>query len=165
MNDADKRQLYNALGTVTNLTAHLSNLLGRAPRATKYWTDVLKKNGEWEAAKKANMKAAITLIAKLTKDAKVVSKDLENCAREAGDAKLLAKYPTGKAYRDQVVVKRLASAKAFDQNGAKFVSAMMSVLGSGLYPGMRDVDPKVTVDSIKNFSSYFNEMRIELAKL
>jgi hypothetical protein len=166
MNDADKAKLYSALGTITNLTAQLSNLAGRGPRAAKYWTEaVKKKDSTLDAAQKQKLKAAIAAIEKLTKDAKVVAKDLEACGKEAGDAALLAKCATGKAYRDTVVAKRLASSKAFDQGAHQFLLGMKGVLGGSMYPGMREPDAKVTVDSLTNFSSYYNEMRIGLAKL
>jgi hypothetical protein len=166
MNDADKKKLYNALGLITNMTAQLSNLGGRAPRAAKYWADALKKkDSTLDAAQKQKLKGAIVAIEKLTKDAKVVAKDLETCGKEAGDAALLAKYATGKEYRDKVVAKRLASSKAFDQSAHQFLLGMKSVLSGGMYPGMGEVDPKVTVDSLANFSSRYNEMRIGLAKL
>jgi hypothetical protein len=165
MNDADKKQLYSALSIIVNMEAQLTNMMGRSARAAKYWAEAGKKNTTMDEKQKQNLKAAINGIAQLTKDAKVVLKDLNSCAKEASDAKVLAKYGSGKEYRDKVVVKRLASARSFDQNGGKFVLNLMSVLGGGLYPGMRDVDPKVTVDSVKEFSSYFNKMRIELAKL
>ncbi|MDP9091886.1 MAG: hypothetical protein M3N95_02835 [Actinomycetota bacterium] len=166
MNDADKKKLHSALGIITNLTAHLSNLAGRSPRAAKYWAEALnKKDSSLDAAQKQKLKNAIAAIEKLTKDAKVVAKDLEACGREASDAALLAKFATAKQFRDTVVAKRLASSKAFDQNAHQFLLSMKGILGSNMYPGMRDADPKVTVDSLANFSSYYNEMRIGLAKL
>jgi hypothetical protein len=164
MNDADKKQLYTALGIITNLDAQLSNLASRSTRAGKYWADAYKTNKTLDPKQKQNLKAAIEAIAKLTKDAKIVGKDLDACAKDAGAANL-AKYATGKEFREKVVVKRLASAKAFDQTGGKFLLNLMSVLGSGMYPGQSEADPKVTVNSVKNFSDYYNKMRIELAKL
>jgi hypothetical protein len=165
MNDADKKQLYNALSIIVNMEAQLTNMMGRSARAAKYWAEAGKKNTSMDEKQKQSLKAAIAGIAQLTKDAKVVLKDLNTCAKEAGNTAFLAKYPSGKEYRDKVVVKRLASAKAFDQNGGKFLLNLMNVLGSSMYPGMHEADPKVTVDSVKGFSSYYNKMRIELAKL
>jgi hypothetical protein len=140
-------------------------MVGRSGRAAKYWEEAAKKNSDEENKKK--IAAAASDITKLTKDAKTVLKDLAACAKDATDAKLAAYSGSGKDFREKVAMKRLASAKKLEADGMRFVNGLKNILpgGGGLWPGMNDVDPKVTVESLTNFSHYWNEMRIELAKL
>ena len=165
MNDADVKKLYAALSITVNLEAQLKNFQSRSGRAGKAWTGWLK-TGQRDAQQTTDMKAALAALAKLTKDASVVLKDLDKAAKDAGNKQTLAKYATGKEYRDKVLVKQLASVVAWDQNGTKFVTSMTKVIPPFLYPKPAGgVDETVTHDSVTTFQHYHAEMKKALAQL
>jgi hypothetical protein len=162
MNDADKKRLSTAIATSMNLQADLTNMIGRGPRAAKFWAEQAKRTN-FDAAQKKKLKDISAVTLKLVKDAKVVVKDLHTLHIESN--KLYDKFGSGKEFRDKHVAKRLATSRALDQNATKMVLALKSVLGGGLWPGMREVDPKVVVDSLEEFSRRFGEMRIDLGRV
>ncbi|MDT4894180.1 MAG: hypothetical protein QOE97_3215 [Pseudonocardiales bacterium] len=165
MNDADKKKLYQGVAILVNMEAPLNNMIGRSARAAKHWTELVKANKTLDEKQRAAMKRVVTGVTKLTTDAKTVLKDLNALGTDAGNAKLLAAAPTAKEFRDKVVSKRLASSKKFDQDAHQVLLDLKGVLGGSLFIGMNDVDVKVTVNSLNDFSSSYNKMRIELAKL
>jgi hypothetical protein len=167
MNDAEKTKLYTAVRTIVNMESELRNMIGRSARAAKFWDDTAKSSKGMDANQKKKLRDAAASIVKLTRDAKVVLKDLDSALKDSRDAKVLATCATGKEFRDKVLVKRLASARKFDTDAMSTMNAITTVLGGGdgLWPGMNEVDPKVTINSIKQFSSYFTAMRLGLAKL
>jgi hypothetical protein len=166
MNDADVKKLYNALSITVNIEAHLNNMLGRGARAGKAWTGWAKAKDR-DAAKATKMKDALSLLSKLLKDAKIVLRDLDKATREAGNKQNLDKYATGKEYRDKILAKQLASLRAWEQNGTKFITIMNGLVPPFPFPkpGKPPVDETVTYDSVTNFLHYYGEMKKELAKL
>jgi hypothetical protein len=165
MNDAEKKKLYQGVAILVNMEVPLNNMIGRSSRAAKHWSEQVKANKTLDDKQRAAMKRVVEGVGKLTTDAKTVLKDLNSLGKDAGNAQLLAAAPTAKEFREKVVAKRLASSKKFDQDAHKVLLDLMSVLGGKLYIGMGDVDIKVTVNSLNDFSSTYNKMRIELAKL
>jgi hypothetical protein len=163
MIDADKKKLRQAIVITVNLQSDLTNLQSRGTRAAKYWAEQAARPN-FDAKQKAQLKKISAMALKLVKDAKVVIKDLHTLGMESND-KLFDKFATGKEYRDKHVAKRLASSRALDTNATTFVSSLNSVIGGGLWPGMKTVDPQVTVDSLKEFSRRFGEMRMELGRV
>ena len=163
MNDADVDKLYDALRISVNLEAQLTNFLSRGGRATKAWAGWLKTSTV-DAGAKAQMKEALTALAKMGKDAKIVLKDLDK-ATKAADKATLAKYKTGKEYRDKVLSKQLASVRTWDQNCNKFMTSMAKVVPPFGYPNNRGVDETATYGAVKNFQHYYDEMSKGLAKL
>lgn len=164
MDDADVKKLYSALAITVNLEAQLTNFLSRGGRATKAWTGWLK-TANVEAAQKAQMKEALIALTKLGKDAKIVLKDLDKATKDAGNKTTLAKYKTGKEYRDKVLSKQLASVRAWDQNCNKFMTSIAKVVPPFGYPNNRGVDETATYGAVKNFQHYYDEMSKGLAKL
>lgn len=165
MNDAEKNKLHGAVRTIVNMEGELRNMIGRSPRAAKFWDDAAKSNKGLDANQKKKLRDASAAIMKLTSAAKVVLKDLDGALKDSGDAKQLAAYATGKEFRDKVLAKRLASSRKFDADASSTMNAITTILGDTMWPGMSAVDPKVTINSIKQFSAYFNAMRLDLAKL
>ena len=166
MKDADVDQLYDALRITVNLEAQLTNFLGRAERAGKAWAN-WAKDSKRSPEQSTTMKAALATLGKMAKDAKLVLKDLDKATKEA-NKQALAKYATGKEYRDKVLVKQHASVRTWEQNGTKFVAQMSKVVPPFPFPkatSAQGVDETVTVDSAKNFSHYLAEMQKSLAKL
>jgi hypothetical protein len=166
MNDADVKKLYGALAITVNLEAQLTNFIGRSGRAGKAWSGwVIEKGRDPEAA--VNMKTTLSALSKLVKNAKVVLKDLDKATKEAGNKATLAKYATGKDYRDKVLTKQLASVRAWDQNCAAFMTSMSQVVPPFPYPKPTGagVDETVTYDSIKNYMHYYSEMKKDLDQL
>ncbi|HKC28705.1 MAG TPA: hypothetical protein VKB75_11905 [Jatrophihabitans sp.] len=166
MNDADTKKLYAALAITVNLEAQLTNFLGRSGRAGKAWTGWLK-SAKPDPAQAAEMKTALSTLSKMMKDAKLVLKDLDKATREAGNKATLAKYATGKEYRDKVLAKQLTSVRAWDQNCTKFIASMTKVVVPFPYPKPTGagVDETVTFNSAKNFVQYYDEMKKGLAQL
>lgn len=163
MDDTEMDKLATAVPIVVNMEAQLKNLSGRVDRAIKVWSKAASDSTD--AANKQKLKVAVIEMTRLAKDAKVVLKDLNSLAKDSGNAKILASCPTAKAFRDTVANKRLASSKAWDDKAMQFSTAMLRILGGRMYPGMGDVDVKVTMQSIKNFNHYYNEMRVAFAKV
>jgi hypothetical protein len=166
MKDADVDKLHAALRITINLEAQLKNFQSRGGRAGKNWTLWLKdkkRTPEHVAA----MKPALTTLAKMAKDAKVVLKDLDKATKDAGRKDVLAKYATGKEYRDKVLVKQLASVRTWDQDCAKFIASIGKCVPPFPFPAgvPGAVDEKVTYEAMKNYQHYFDEMQKELAKL
>ena len=165
MNDADVKAVHAAVSIMVNMEAHLNNLLGRSSRAAKFWADQAKTNKGMDAAQKKKMKDAAEAIPGLAKTAKTVLKDLDLMAKAASTANL-ANYASGKDFRDKVAVGHLASSKKFDLDGTTFVTNLKAVIGPKMpYPGKGLPDPQVTVESMTNFSHYYNEMKIAFGKL
>jgi hypothetical protein len=166
MNDADVNKLYTALRITVNIEAQLTNFIGRSTRAGKNWAGWLK-SGQRDPAAATAMKDALSTLSKLIKDAKLVLKDLDKATKEAGNKQTLAKHATGKAYRDTVLTKQLASLRTWEQNSTKFMTSMSKTVPPFPYPKpvQPPVDETVTYDSIKNFLHYYGEMKKELAKL
>lgn len=165
MNDADIDKLYDALRITVNLEAQLANFLNRSTRAGKKWAGWAASKDR-SAEQKANMKAALTPLSALVKNAKLVLKDLDK-ATKAASKQALAKYPSGKDYRDKVLTKQLASVRTWDQDGAKFLAAMAKVVPPFQFPkgDPQGVDEKVTFESVQTYAHYFGEMQKSLAKL
>lgn len=163
MNPTDTQKLQSALAVLTNVHAELANLVGRGLRASKAW--VTESENAKNPKVKAGTKQWAAALAQLMKQAKVVDKDLKQLGKEAGDAKLLGKYATAKEFRDKVVAKRLASSKAFDEAASRLVLAVLADGGDNLYPGMNNVDVKVSMNSMKNFNKRYNDLRISLGKV
>jgi hypothetical protein len=166
MKDADVDKLYAALRISVNLETQLTNFLSRGGRAGKNWT-VWVKDKKRTPEHVAAMKPALTTLAKMTKDAKVVVKDLDKATKNAANKDVLAKYATGKEYRDKVLVKQLASVRTWDQDCAKFIASINKCVPPFLFPAGAPggVDEKVTYESMKTYQHYFDEMQKELAKL
>jgi len=163
MNDSDKQKVGNAILVVMNIEGHLENLKKRGPAAVKTW--IRDANNTSDAALRQTLKSVIVPgLIKLLKDASSVRKDVGSLFKEGSDAGKLAKYATGKAFREKAT-RLLATAKAFEEKATSFHLALTSVLGGGMYPGMGDVAVKATVVALKSYSTYYNAIRIELGKL
>jgi hypothetical protein len=168
VNDADKKKLQTALMTITTLEGKLEDLMGRGPGAVKFWAGQAATNKGMTDKQRQTLKATyVPGMTKLVKDAKVVLKDLNSLYKEGSDAKVLASFATGKEFRDKAATKRLATMKAFDQSAAKFVLALTSFFGPGDtdYPGMAEAAVKPAVAALKGATTYYNTIRIDLAKL
>lgn len=161
-NDADKKKVGDAIVVITSIEGQLENVTKRSANAVKAWTETANTSNNPAVAKTIN-EVLVPFLKKLTSDAKPVLKDLAALYLEGSDAKLLAKYADWKAFREKATLK-LASSKALDVNASRLLLAVSTVLGGGFYPNLGNVDVKVTVDSLKNFSTYFNALRIALAK-
>ena len=162
MNDADKKKVFSAVAIVTNIEGQLKNIIGRGPNAAKEWGEDYKRSTDDEVKKKLKGDL-IPGMNSLVKDAKKVLKDLESLAKET-ETKKIAAYATGKDFRTKAT-KLLSSCKDYDVAASKLLLVLMNSLGNGLYPGMSSVDVQATVGYLKNFSTYYNSIRIELAKL
>lgn len=167
MNDADVKQLYRALAITVNLETQITNFLSRSGRAGKAWAGWAKEKGR-DPRKAAEMKTSLSELSKLMKNAKVVLKDLDKATKDASNKANLAKYATGKQYRDTVLTKQLASVRAWDQNCTAFITSMSQIVAPiALYPKPtgQGVDETVTYDSIKNYLHYYGEMKKGLDQL
>src|ERR1700726_2008042 len=98
MNDAEKNKLHTAVRTIVNMEGELRNMIGRSPRAAKFWDDTAKSSKGLDANQKKKLRDAAASVVKLTKDAKVVLKDLDGALKDSGDAKMLATCATGKEF-------------------------------------------------------------------
>lgn len=165
VNDADVDKLYSALSITTNIDGQMTNLLGRGARAGKFWASWLKESKR-EADAATNMKAALAALEKLLKDAKTVMRDLDKATKAANKA-TLAKYPTGKNYRDTVLTKQLASLQKWEQNATAFLASMAKVVPPFKFPKSPAAlaDTTVTYDSMTNYLHYYGEMKKQLAAL
>lgn len=164
MNDTDKKKLGTAIMQITSIEGQLENVIKRAPEGIKAWKETAGRTKD-AALKKKLTDQIIPQCNDLIKKAKSVLSDLKTLYKEGSDAKKLAGYPTGKEFRTKTA-KYLASAKALDEFGAKFVLLVTTAMGDpSLYPAMGDVGVKVTIDSLGNFSKYLTSFKIELAKL
>lgn len=166
MNDAEAKKIISALTNVVNIDAALSNFTNRSARAGKLWAQWGSKNGKAFPEGQAHMKLALGALSKMIKDAKLVRKDIDKLAKEASPT-ALAKYKTGKEYRDQVLRKRLASAKSFHQNSDKFVAEMAKVLDGFPFVTVQEggVDEKATFGYVQDFQHYYAAMDKGLSSL
>jgi hypothetical protein len=163
MDDADVKKLYSALAITVNLEAQLTNFQSRGGRAGKAWTAWLKATTV-DPPQKAQMKEALTALSSLAKTVKVVLKDLDKTTKDANKT-TLAKYSTGKEYRDKVLSKQLASVRAWDKDCNKFMTSIAKVVPPFRHPNDKAVDEKATYTAVQNFLHYYDEMSKGLAKL
>lgn len=164
MDDSDKTKLQSALSDVDSLLGQLSNINKRGQNAVKEWAQDVARSTDKDAQAKLKGKVMVPMV-KLLKTTKSVEKDLEALYKEGSDAKKLAAYADGKAFRTKALTKYLVSSKQFEYDALKLLADLQGLLGGGMYPGMGNTDVKATVESIKNFSKYYNAFRIDLAKL
>lgn len=167
MNDAEKQKIYNVLGNVTNLEAQLSNFSRHSANAGKYWA-TWAKDPNRAPQMVAAMKAALTALTKMTKNAKSVNKDLVKAAMAVKNGTTLDKYASAKDYRDKVLAKQLTSARTWDAEAAKFAQKMVNVLQMKEYKYPKNtgasVDETVTWDSVQHYINYMNQMKVALAQ-
>ena len=169
MNDVDKKKLQSALMTITTLEGKIEDVMKKGPRAAKFWLDeyAAKRPGQPEALQRKLKAVYAPGIMKLLKDAKVVLKDLDTLYKEAGSAKVLATYPTGKEFRLKVADKRLANLKKFDVSASQFVWAVTTHFGPSdpNYPGMSNEYVRPVIVGLQAVSQYYAAIRTDLAKL
>jgi ABC-type phosphate transport system auxiliary subunit len=164
MDDAQRNKLTNPISMVVSMRAELNNLSGRVGRAVAAWTQAVAD--QKDAKRKQALKARIKEIAELGKNAKAVIKDLDSLAADANNPKVLASCATAKVFRDTVAVKRLASSKAWDANAMRFSTDMLNIMGDRKeYPAWKDVDARITMQTITNFNEYYGKLRVAFAKV
>jgi hypothetical protein len=134
----------------------------RGPNAAKFWAEGASRQPDPKAAQ-AMKKVLAPSMLKLVKDAKKALQDLGSLYKLGSNEKNLAKFATGKEFRDKAT-KLLASSKAFDQNATAFQQELAK-LGGGLYPGSGETDVIVAVKSFNKFSALYNDIRIELGRI
>lgn len=162
MNDADKKKVGDAIGLINNIEGQLENVTKRGPNAAKRWADTAKTRSTPAVAKTIN-EVLVPSLKGVIAGAKPVLKDLAALYKEGTDAKRLATHADWKAFRAMATLK-LASCKALDVNATRLVAAWTATLKPGYLLDGNDVEVKATLDSLKNFSTYLNAMRIALAK-
>jgi hypothetical protein len=165
MNTADAKRLTDALGPLASMAVEATEFPARAKATADFWTGAAAQAGD--AAKKKSLAAAAAALTGLVKSSKVVLKDIGPMMQE----KRISGYAgTAKEYRDKVMTKGLASSKAFDLNAQRLIAHVVTIEDEPFkFRPKQDPPSKVnlvkTMDHLKGFSNYYNELRIGLAKL
>jgi hypothetical protein len=169
MDAADMKKLNDALGTaIVNIPNYLSNFLKRGAAAGKGWAGWATWVQSQDPAKTVEMKKALVLLSKMIKGGKVVDKDLHKLSKLV-NAKAMAKYPTGKDYRELVVYKHLLSLDAWVKSAVSF-KKIMNDLGADivLHPnraGAQHAAEIVTYDSVADLIKYYIVLQKALDKV
>jgi hypothetical protein len=163
VNAAEQKKLAAALAQLGQMEVQLNNLSKRGPRAGQALTVIAGETGD---DRKKAVKALAAGVTQIARDGKTVSKDIAAIFASATEKQLNAYGGTAKQYRDQVLAKRLVSSKSFDLNGQRVLLRIESMRDQrNEYPGWKDPDMIITVNSLKGFSENYNQMRILFAKL
>jgi hypothetical protein len=164
VNAAEQKKLAAALAQLGQMEVQLNNLSKRGPRAGQALAVIAGEPGD-DMRRKA-VKALAAGVTQIARDGKTVSKDIAAIFASATEKQLNAYGGTAKQYRDQVLAKRLVSSKSFDLNGQRVLLRIESMRDQrNEYPGWKDPDMIITVNSLKGFSENYNQMRILFAKL
>jgi hypothetical protein len=186
VNDPEFKKFIAALRPIVNLEAPLKNYLSRAPRAAKHWT-AQAKDARWSDQDVSRFKLSVATLGKLTKDAKTVLKDWEKITMTA-NPKGLAKYATGKEFRDKVLEKQLKSFESWDGGCEVFITAMTHLAKPAHAIAVADAakaqaikplpkphpvvsdpgqaaDQIATWEAITSYRHYFDQLTTALAKL
>jgi hypothetical protein len=166
MNAADQEKLYHALNQLAAMDGEVREFPARAKAAADYWTDAAAHTDD--AAKNKSLTAAAAAVTRLIKDGKVVVKDIGMVIKT--DKAISSYAGTAKQYRYKIVAKRLASAKSFDLDAQRLIANVVAMGGDPFkFNPKQDPASKVnvvkTMDHLKQFSNYYNELRVRLAKL
>jgi hypothetical protein len=165
MNTAENKKLTEALDPLAQMAVELTEFPARAKATADYWAGAAAQAGD--AAKKKSAAAAAAALTDLVKNSKVVLKDISPIM----EGKRISAYAgTAKEYRDKVMPKRLASAKAFDLNAQRLIAHVVTIENDPFkFRPKQDPPSKVnlvkTMDHLRDFSYSYNELRIRLAKL
>ena len=158
MDAADMRKLSDALGTaIVNIDNYFSNFMKHGAAGGKGWAQWAAESGR-DPAKAAEMKKCLALLSKMMKDGKAAQAGIKKL-RKLADTKTMAKYPTGKDYRDLVVYKHLLPLDAWAKSAVQFKKTMNTFTG-GLSPhpnfgNARFMNEIVTYNSTVELLDYY----------
>lgn len=163
MNPKDEEKIKAVAGMVTTVEGPLEDIARRAPGAVKAWIAQLPA---LDAAQQAKMKSDVLApTVKLIKDVKAVLKDLESLYKEGSEAKKLAAYADGKAFRAKPGTKYLVTAKQFELDSLKCTAALKNIIGGGFIVCGDNTDVKVFTTTVEKFSKCLTVLKMELNKL
>jgi hypothetical protein len=163
MNPKDEAKIKDAAGIVTLVEAPLEDIARRGPGAVKAWIAQMPNLDATQQAKLKN--DVVTPAVKLIKDIKAVLKDLESLYKEGTDAKKLAAYADGKAFRAKPGTKYLVAAKQFELDSLKCTTALKNVIGKGYVPAGDNTDVTIFVTMVEKYSKSLTSLKMGLNKL
>lgn len=156
MNPAAVKKLSNVLDHVSDAQVEGVNFRKRGPGAIKMWKEMAKRE-PGNDMKSQCAKVAAPKVERLLRKSKQVDKDLEKL-RDAGGQP--HDYYDGAEFRDRTK-KLLVAGTEFEREANKVV-LFLKTLFNGTYPGWKEADVKVTVDSLTYFAKHWTTMKIRL---
>ena len=160
-----EKRLIAARDEMFNVELHITNFIKRAPLAIKSSKKFLKANPN--SLNKDLVENAMPKIAKIHKLAKKALKDLDKLEDASTDEAAVADYYDGKEFRDRNK-KLLASPSAFEKDASKVLAYVMNIAKGmpGSFPMKNTVpDVKVTIDSLQEFITHWNSLKIAINRI